>query len=270
MSLQTASPSSDFSRHSGNSRGASSDRGAVSLRDALVRDELHLSRERLLKNIRFWQESIKGKNVSDPAALNVSRWYWKESRSHSYQAPNWRVPPERSALFAKFRSDEYYHLKNLVEIVGRTIIEETLRASGADVTVMVTSDSDDVFAGVDFIVEERKPNGSKSYYGFDLAVSENPAYLEGKRERTRTKCREFNQFMRWPKTAEGNDRSIPRKVFDIPPRVMSGFLPEYMKRVAAGTPPTAKETLELFEAAQERNVAITKMKTQSRVAAVLH
>lgn len=61
-----------------------------------------------------------------------------------------------------------------------------------------------------------------------------------------------------------------REVFAIPPKVMAGFLPEFMKHVAAGKPPSSKETIALLDAAKVRSVAGTKEITQSRVAAVLH
>lgn len=262
MNLQTASTFQ--------SPHLSANRGAASLRDALVKNERHLSKERLLAEIESWQSAIKGKNKENPEMRNVFNWYWSEVNSRSYQAPNWRIAPERSALFQKFRSDPYYHLKNLVEIVARGLVEEMLRSEGLDAKVMITSDSDDVFSGVDFIVEVRSPEGAKDYVGFDLAVSENPEYLEKKESRTHTVCREFNHFMGWRKDPQGKERSMLRQVFAIPPKVMAGFLPEYMRRIAQGRPPSAKETLVLLEAAKVRTVSITKERAQSRVAKILH
>ncbi|MFB0965495.1 MAG: hypothetical protein QMC36_07610 [Patescibacteria group bacterium] len=55
---------------------------------------------------------------------------------------------------------------------------------------------------MDFIVEIKSDKGSKDYVGFDLAVSDNPQYLEKKGQRTHTVCREFNQFMGWKKSPE--------------------------------------------------------------------
>lgn len=245
------------------------DRGAASLRDSLLRHERHLSRERLDREIESWMDAIKGKEKDDPAAVNVSNWYWNEVGSRSYQAPNWRITPERSVLFHKFRSDPYYHLKNLVEIVSRGLVEDLLKSSGLDVEVMITSDSDDVFSGVDFIVEVRNPEGSKDYVGFDLAVSDNPEYLERKGQRARTVCREFNHFMNWRKSPDGQDRSMVREVFAIPPKVMASLLPAYMDRVASGNPPDQEETLRLLSEAKARSAAATVESTRSRVAAVL-
>ncbi|MFB0965494.1 MAG: hypothetical protein QMC36_07605 [Patescibacteria group bacterium] len=61
-----------------------------------------------------------------------------------------------------------------------------------------------------------------------------------------------------------------REVFAIPPKVMAKFLPEFMKHVAAGRPPSSRETLALLDDAKVRSVTMTKEHTQSRVAAVLH
>lgn len=63
---------------------------------------------------------------------------------------------------------------------------------------------------------------------------------------------------------------MEREVFAISPKVMSGFLPEYMKRIAAGKPPSSKETLELLDLAKIRSTSLTRERTKSRVAAVLH
>lgn len=61
-----------------------------------------------------------------------------------------------------------------------------------------------------------------------------------------------------------------REVFAVPPKVMAGFLPEFMRHVAAGRPPSSGETLALLDAAKLRSVIGTKEQTQSRVAAILH
>lgn len=267
---QLSSHSAATHSYPANARNHHDNRGAVSLRDSLLQYERHLSRERLSHEVDFWMDSIKGKEKADPAALNVSKWYWNEVGSRSYQAPNWRITPERSALFHQFRSDPYYHLKNLVEIVSRTLVDDLLKSSGLDVEVMITSDSDDVFSGVDFIVEVRNPGGSKDYVGFDLAISDNPDYLDRKGQRSRTICREFNQFMGWKKSPEGRDREMVREVFAIPPKVMASFLPAFMKRVASGNAPSSQEILELFEAAKLNNVKNTIARTQARTNELLH
>ncbi len=104
--------------------------------------------------IDAWQSAIRGahlrsgegRNEAFRTAENVRKWYWNESHSRSYQAPSWRISPERSALFAEFRNDPNYHLKCLVEVVARAFVEASLRSDGMDASVMITSDSDDVFA----------------------------------------------------------------------------------------------------------------------------
>lgn len=192
-------------------------------------------------------------------------WYWGESRSRSYQAPSWRISPERSELFRQFREDPNYHLKCLVELVARGLVEEMLRSDGIDATVTVTSDSDDVFSGVDYIVEIRNPDGGKQYVGIDLAVSDNPEYLEKKGMRTETVCYEFNAFMRHGK------RTMPRQVFAIPPSVMSRFLVEYVESVASGRTPDSAGILEIFERSKRpASSSEILQRVQSRTAAVLH
>lgn len=236
-----------------------------------------MSKERLLRDIESWQTAIKAEGEPTPEAVNVFDWYWNEVRKRSYHAKNWCVPPDRSALFRQFREDPYYHLKNLVEIVARGLVEEMLRADGLDARVMVTSDSDDVFAGVDYVVETRTPEGTKEYSGIDLAISDNPKYIKQKEIESSTVCREFNRFMGWGKTPNGEEPAMHRYVFALPPKVMAGFLPSYMKLVAAGHRPNSKETLELFEAAKIRitasnirTAATTVASTKSAVSHALH
>jgi hypothetical protein len=84
--------------------------------------------------------------VDQRKAEAINRWYWNESQTQSYQAPNWKITPERTLLFQQFRSDPNYHLKNLVEIVARNLVEEMLRSDGINAKVLLTSDSDDVFS----------------------------------------------------------------------------------------------------------------------------
>lgn len=181
----------------------------------------------MTEQIDFWQDAIKGKyketdldREERERAEFINAWYWKESQS--YQAPNWKISPERALLFQQFRSDPNYHLKNLVEIVARNLVEEMLRSDGIEATVSLTSDSDDVFSGVDLIIEVQTPNG-KEYTGIDIAISENPRYLTKKEERTETVCREFNAYK-----GHGS-KTMPRQVFAIPPHIMAKFLSSYMK-----------------------------------------
>jgi len=225
--------------------------------------------------------ALKGDLLEDSAARNVRNWYSKEKEAHSYKARDFRVDPSRTALFREFRADPYYHLKNLVEIVTRTYYEAEYASRGINAKVYVTSDSDDVCAGVDFVVEATNPDGKNEYFGIDLAVSENDRYLSKKRKREFTKCREFNSFKGFPRRRKLDERGypdhsddgeweMPRQVRSVPPTVMTGFLLSYMDAVVKGRPPTSQEALTLFAEAQERSVALTKIKTAGRVANVLH
>lgn len=102
--------------------------GAVTLRNSLLSDTKDISRVQLLKEMEFWIDAIKGEECQDERSTNIKNWYEKENALYSYAMPNWGVPPEHTALFREFREDPYYHLKNLVEVVGRTLVEEMLNA----------------------------------------------------------------------------------------------------------------------------------------------
>lgn len=139
-------------------------RGAATLRDGLARSLGIEGHDALIEQIDFWQDAIKGRYKKEELieseqrrAETINTWYWKESQSQSYQAPNWKISSERSLLFQQFRSDPNYHIKNLVEVVARNLVEEMLRSDGIDASVSLTSDSDDVFSGVDLIIEVQTP-----------------------------------------------------------------------------------------------------------------
>lgn len=152
-----------------------------------------------------------------------------------------------------------------MEVVARNLVEEMLRSDGIDATVMLTSDTDDVFSGVDLIIEVKTPEGRKEYTGIDIAVSKNPHYLKQKEEkRTETVCREFNAYKRH------GHKTMPRQIFAIPPRVMARFLSGYMDRISSGEPMESAEVLALFHEAKNKTVAAVRETTGSRVAEIMH
>lgn len=138
-----------------------------------------------------------------------------------------------------------------------------LRADGIDAKVMVTSDSDDVFGGVDVIVTIHTPHGEE-HVGFDIAVSDNGAYLDEKWRRTESICHEFNAYK-----GHGN-KYIPRIVFPISPRVMAKFLSEYMKRVAEKGFVDRKDILTLFKISASGTVQELSEKVYNQVDAIIH
>ncbi len=209
--------------------------GAVTLQRTLVRNSVN-SRY-MYERIDFWLYSIKNfyrKNKPhvriSPEGLRIAKWYFKESKSKTYQAPNWKIDPKYSVLFHEFRSDEFYHLKNLVEVIMREIVEITLVAEGfKNVQVYRTSDTDDVTAGADLIVKMKKSDGTRHTFAIDLAVSNNHMYLAKKQERTQTKCREYNALVgKHPETL------MNREVIAISPETMGYFLVQYLKAIGSG------------------------------------
>lgn len=172
------------------------------------------------QEIAYWQRSIKGQtDYMDQnqklGAKNIKDWYDIESKTRSYNAPEWKVTAERTVLFERFRNDPNYHIKNIVELITRSLILEMLKADGIDAKVYVTSDSDDVFGGAD-VIAAIDTNHGEEYVAFDIAVSESQEYLSKKELPTETHCHEFNAFKK-----RKNKKPMPRVVFAIPPRVMS-------------------------------------------------
>jgi hypothetical protein len=113
------------------------------------------------------------------------------------------------------------------------------------------------------IIETKTPTG-KEYTGIDIAISDNPHYLAKKEERTETTCREFNAYKK-----HGN-KTMPRQVFAIPPKVMAKFLSTYMQQISSGGLLNSKRILEIFEEAKTKTVAIVRENTQLQMDAIMH
>lgn len=253
-----------------NTSHASESHGAITLLYRLARSLGVEGHDVLIKRINFWQTAMKGEFDSENSSTKeiqemkrVHDWYRNELKSYSYAAPGWEIRTERALLFQEFRNDPYYHLKNLVEVVMRQVINELLRSQGVEAVVYLTSDSDDVFAKVDMIIEAKTEKGTE-YMGMDLAVSENPEYLRNKQQRTMTVCCEFNAYKKLGK------REMVRQVFSVSPQTMARFLSECMARVASHGRVDSEEILSLFYEAKNPTAQAVQSSTQSRTREVLH
>lgn len=245
-------------------------RGAETLRDGLARSLGIEGHDELVKRIDFWQHAMSGayklRNLPPDeirASEVVYKWYTQELQHHSYHSPTWKVLPERAELFRQFLEDPYYHLKNLVEVVMRQVLEEMLRLQGVDATVYLTSNGDDVFGGVDVIVEAKMQDRIE-YMGIDIAVSDNREYLEEKQQRTATICREFNTCKRLGKM------SMAREVFSVSPHTMARFLSDYMERVILNGRVKPREVLTLFEDAKTPTIDTVHQDARNQVNDILH
>lgn len=86
---------------------------------------------------------------------------------------------------------------------------------------------------------ERDKKGKLVCTGFDFAVSNNPVYLQEKKERTNTVCNEFNAVQR-------ANIVMNREVFAVPTRVMAKFLPECMEMISGGGSIDTREIVDIF------------------------
>lgn len=238
-------------------------RGASTLVNTLMEHK-----DSIYRDISYWQRSIKdNKDYMTPdeklGARNIKTWYDIETKTRSYSVPGWKLSPERTALFERFRNDPNYHIKNIVELAARSLIFEMLRADGIDAKVVVTSDPDDAFGGADIIATINTPHGEE-HVAFDIAVSENAEYLRKKEDRTETICYEFDAVKKL------KHKPIQRVVFAVPPRVMAGFISEYMKQIAKNGFIERKDILLLFRAAATDTVRTLSEKVHNRIDAIIH
>jgi len=243
---------------------------AVSLQRTLVVNSFN-SRQ-MHDRIDFWLDSIKHfydkKSPETSMSIewqNIAMWYLRESKAHSYQARNWKIDPKYLALFQEFRSDEFYHLKNLVEVVLREIVELKLMAEGfREVQVYRTSDHDDVTAWADLIAKVRRPDGSRYTFAIDLAVSGSEKYLSKKLERSQTKCREYNRY-----TDHHVDTLMDREVIAIRPEVMWHALIQYLWAVGSWKMLSSAQKLQLLEWPRSNSIASIRGSTSSRTQSLL-
>ena len=90
------------------------------------------------------QEKIDADRIKD--------WYYQERMIRSYR-DTVPVPPEKTLLFAKFKTDVNYPMKNIAEIAARDIIAAIFQDSENKYRAYITTDRDDVLGGVDIILE---------------------------------------------------------------------------------------------------------------------
>ena len=237
--------------------------GAQSLSKSLLSQSDN--RYELGRNIEMWMNALEHSqngnqqvNNLTTEEKNIRNWYITTCKIGTYQAPNWQIEPRYTALFAQFRKDHYYHLKNLVEVIIRGSVEALLEKEGI-VKVYRTSDTDDVIAGVDLIVEKKKLDGTFETYGIDIAITSNEDYIKQKGIRENTTPNEFNAFK-----GRGNV-AMRREVFPISPGVMSYFLQIYMRRVANGQAPNKAQSLQLLQEACNNSTARVRKNTYDRV-----
>lgn len=246
--------------------------GAVTLERSIVRNSSNSVY--MEKQIHSWVSAIKRgyKKPMDWAESltteekNIFQWYTERLSSATYQAPNWKISPEKSILFQKFRSDPWYHLKNLVEIVIREFIEADLRDQGYnDAKVWRTSDTDDVCAWVDLIVEIPKTATQPvEYFGIDVAISTNERYLEQKQTKKVSECSEFNAY-KWKR-----GMIMDREVYSFSPKVISYFLSSYMRSIMKWVTPAPLEILSLFDSAIKVSTSQVRENTSQAVSKILH
>lgn len=189
----------------------------------------------LSADISFLQQAVNGQSQymrtpeEKAMAPMVANWFSEQRRLNSYHVENFPIPPERVAILAEIEKDKNRVIKDFLEIIARRVILEQFRRTTSEtVKVFVTSAHDDVFGGVDCIVQ-LGDKGKERYYGIDVAVSDNQEYLEGKGSRSRTYVPEFF-------AAKGEkSRSIDRLVFPFSPTVMAKFTHAYIHYVKYGT-----------------------------------
>ncbi|GAB0174464.1 MAG: hypothetical protein HHAS10_03430 [Candidatus Altimarinota bacterium] len=163
--------------------------------------------------------------------------YSPEEVSHRNSMRTWRLNERHQKLVDEFQRDSHYGLKNFVEILARSIVEEKIRSTGVyrDVKVYLASDADDIVSGVDLIVDCIDQRGNRHLIGVDVAVSENSQYLDGKSEYESCSPTEFLFRNRL-----GPRTSIHRIVFALSPSEVAHMIDFTVDSLMQGNPVTAK------------------------------
>lgn len=185
--------------------------------------------------IRYtWVNSFTTQRIQNWYLLQkLKYWYWRlhpleairlektnqtdvENRQKSR---HWHISHSSQSLIELFQKDIHYWLKNFVEILARSIVEERINATWLykSVKVYLTSDADDVLSWVDLIVDCIDKNGKQHFIGIDVAVSENSWYLDKKSWNSDCKPLEFM----YRNNIFSKDSGMPRIVFAMSPKGIS-------------------------------------------------
>jgi hypothetical protein len=179
--------------------------------------------------IKKWDEEFKNMNFSEK---NIYKWYKKYKETYSCE--RYKLSPNRSEILEKFKNDNYYIFKNIVEIMASEIVvaeykietENLFNNIFVELNVFLTSEKDDIFWWVDLIVE-LEVDWKKTYTWIDIVVSENDNYIIRKsKKRDKTICMEFNMY-KWKDPL----MKIPRYVFQFSPKIISSLLVKYLESI---------------------------------------
>ncbi len=186
--------------------------------------------------------------VSSMTLRMIQNWYLNEKLKYSYgelenneagilgrnhnrvvskrqQTLGVKITPQEENLIHRFRKDVHYGLKNFVEILWRSIVEQKLIQSWIykHVQVYLASDLDDIMGGIDLIVECRDDKDNEYLIGIDIAVSENVDYLVEKEWKISSYPREYIYRKQKPK------KPIPRIVYALDPTTLDKSIIKIMR-----------------------------------------
>ncbi len=191
---------------------------------------------KLNKYIEYFQDVIL-RNINWETAKNntekkIISWY--NFNNNSYSAKNYKLDKNKGELLEKFKNDEFYIFKNIIERIWRELVSKLFQnqlwknySKDEEIWIktLITSDSDDAFWKIDLIVILNE-DWEESYLWIDIAVSDNSKYLESKIQKEDSQCIEFNLYKWLPLNTK-----IKRVVLDFERKVMANFLIEFFETI---------------------------------------
>jgi hypothetical protein len=210
---------------------------ASTLENSYKQHHESINQESIHKKIEFVQKAIseylkKPSKYSNYQSLdNTSKkihnlWKWYKNNRENYSSPKLRINDNIQELMDRFKMDDFYILKNCVEIIWKKLVLKHLKDKLVwkdwNIDVYLTSDFDDVTWWVDLIVSVN----NEYYLWIDIAVSDNKDYLSLKKEKWTSVCREFNLYKWLPVNTQ-----IVRVVLDFERIIMADLLIEFFNHI---------------------------------------
>lgn len=182
--------------------------------------------EKIQDDAAFWQNAIKGNYAylspeQTKTAQNIKSWYDFE-KSFSYSSPKYRIDAKKTLLLQNFKQDPNYIFKNIVEMLARKLLKDHFTQKRVDAKVYTTSDADDVFAGVDIIIETWD-----TVFWVDVCCTENQKTISKKTQKSLSIPMEYNKYKKINPL-----REIPRLVYPIPGEILWKFMQACMKEIS--------------------------------------
>lgn len=195
----------------------------------------------------FWQNAVKWNHAylsqeQIKTAQNIKSWY-DFQKSFSYSSNKYRIDTKKTLLLQNFKQDPNYIFKNIVEMLVRKLLKDHFLHKWVDAKVFITSDADDVFAGVDIIIETWN-----TVFWVDVCCTEKQNTINKKTQQSISTPIEYNIYKN-----KHPLREIPRLVYPISGEVLWKFMQACMNEISKSWSLSQWKALRYFQSYTKEN-----------------